>query len=140
MPAFEGLVAAMVAGVAILFVRYGLREWRNDDSHEPLSRRFGLLLDERVAAGYDHCALLIGAGCGFIAIMMVDVLTANLNDPSKAVSIIFALASVGIILSAALSFLIIAFNQPKFLVPPRHRSELGAVTRSRHPGAGLRGR
>ncbi len=49
-----------------------------------------------IAVGYDRSALLLGIGCGFIAIMMADVLTANLNDPGKAVSIIFAVASAGL--------------------------------------------
>jgi hypothetical protein len=112
---------------------------RNIDCHWPLSRRFGLLVDERVAADYDRSALLIGIGCGFIAIMMADALTANLNDPGKAVSIIFAVASAGFILCAALSFLVIAFNRPRFRVPRRRRSEPGALAHARRPGTGLRG-
>ena len=139
MTVFDGIVAVVVAAAAVLLIRYGLREWRNDDCHRPPSRRFGLLVDERVAVGYDRSALLIGIGCGFIAIMMADVLTANLNDPSRAVSIIFAVASAGFILCAALSFLVIAFNRPRFLVPRRHRSEPGAFGHARRPGAGLRG-
>jgi hypothetical protein len=139
MPVFDGIVAVVVAAAAVLLIRSGLREWRNDDRHRPLSRRFGLLVDERVAAGYVRSMLLIGIGCGFIAIMMADVLTANLNDPGKAVSLIFAVASAGFILCAALSFLVIAFNRPRFLVPRRRRSEPGAFGHARRPGAGLRG-
>jgi hypothetical protein len=96
MPVFDWIAAAVFAAAAALLIRSGLREWRNIDCHWPLSRRFGLLVDERVAADYDRSALLIGIGCGFIAIMMADALTANLNDPGKAVSIIFAVASAGL--------------------------------------------
>jgi hypothetical protein len=139
MTVFDGIVAVVVAAAAVLLIRSGFREWRNDDSYQPPARRFGLLVDERVAAGYDRSALLIGIGCGFIAIMMADVLTANLNDPGRAVSLIFAFASAGFILCAALSFLVVAFNRPRFLAPRRRRSEPGAFGHAHRPGAGLRG-
>ena len=139
MPVIGWIVAAVFAAAAVLLIRSGLLEWRNDECHQPLSRRFGLLVDERVAAGYDRSALLIGIGCGFIAIIMADVFTANLNDPGKAVSLIFEVATAGFILCAALSFLVVAFNRPRFLVPRRRRFEPGALTHARRSGVGLRG-
>jgi Na+/citrate or Na+/malate symporter len=98
-----------------------------------------MLVDEKIAAGYDRSAMIIGLGCAFIMVMMIDVLVTNLNDPIEAESLIFVLATVGIIVCAALSFAIIGFNRPKFLVPPCHRGEMGAFAPGRRP-AGRRTR
>jgi hypothetical protein len=92
-----------------------------------------------IAAGYDRSALLLGIGCGFIAIMMADVLTANLNDPGKALSIIFAVASAGLQCALRCPFSSPPFNRPRLLVARRRRSEPGALAHARRPGTGLRG-
>lgn len=134
------LVTCLVAIAAVLFIRSGFGEWRTGDNYRPLSPRYGLLVDKRVSAGYSRSMLIIGLGCGFMAMMMADVLVVELADPGKAETVIFVVATAGMILSCVLALSIIGFNRPKFLVPPRHRAERGAFTPNTPRRPGRKGR
>ena len=133
MLAVGALGITMAAVFAVLLIRSGIREWRHDGAHQVISRRFGVLVDEKLAAGYDRSALIIGLGFAFVAVMMIDVLVSNLKDPVEVESLIFMIATAGFIACAASSFVIIGFNRPKFLVPPCHRGEMGAFASGRRP-------
>jgi uncharacterized membrane protein (DUF485 family) len=135
MSGIDWLVAGLFFIAAALFIRSGLRDWRGTGNPPPLSPRFGLLLDKRFAADLGRSMLIVGLGFGFIAMMMADVLVTDLQTPSTAESVIFAVAVAGMIMSFLLALSVIGFNRPKFLVPPGRRAERGAFTSSVRPGA-----
>lgn len=118
------VVAVVVAWLAVLLIKGGLREWRNAVA-APLSQRFGSLADEQTRAGYDRSGVILGLACVFMAIMLIGFAIINLKHPAQVEAIIEAVSAVGMIICFGLTFLIITFNKPKLLVPPRHREEPG---------------
>ena len=120
-----GLTAVLLAAFAVPVIRSGVREWRNVGI--PLSRRYGLLVDEQTRAGWDRSGLIIGLGFAFMAIMLAGFAITNLQHVSKPDALVLAAAAAGMIVCFALQFSILVLNRPKFLVPPQHRSEPGAL-------------
>lgn len=137
--AFE-LIAVLPAAFAVRVIRSGWREWRHAGGSTPLSRRYGLLVDQDTRAGWDRSGLIIGLGFAFMAIMLADFGMINLRHAIKAEALVFAAAAAGMIVCFALYLSILSFNRPKFLVPPQHRSEPGAFAAQRRRAGGRHAR
>ncbi|WAX76853.1 hypothetical protein [Streptomyces sp. KMM 9044] len=63
--------------------------------------------------------------------IMLLLLTAWVDESSMWNGVIFLLSTCVILLSLTLEMLVILFNQPKFIVPPHMRSELGILANNR---------
>lgn len=132
------LVAVIVVACSVLFIRSGLREWRGGGT--PVSRRYGLLVDDASRAAWDRAGLVIGLGFAFMAVMLADFGLINPRHPIRAELLIAAAAGAGMVLCIGLFWTIGSFNWPKFLVPPRHRDEPGALAFQRHRREGRHAR
>jgi hypothetical protein len=133
-----GLLAVACVAVAVRFIWAGLQEWRGGGGR-PLSRD-GFLVDEQTRAGWDRSGLIMGLVAVFIAVMLADAGIINFNDPVRAEVLVFAAAVVGLVICVGLYSTILFFNRPKFLVPPRHRGELGAFAAQRRQREGRHAR
>ena len=75
-----------------------------------------------------------------MAIMLADFAFINFKSPAKGEVLVAAAAVVGLVICAEFYSSILFFNRPKFLVPPRHRGELGAFAAQRRQRAGRHAR
>ena len=75
-----------------------------------------------------------------MAVMLADFAVMDLRNVNGVEALVFALAAVGMFICFWLVFFIISFNRPKFLVPSRHRGELGAFAAQRRRREGRHAR
>lgn len=129
-----GLLAVVCAALAVRFIWAGLQEWRGGGGR-PLSQAGGLV-GEQTRAAWDRSGLIMGLMAVFMAVMLAGGGIINFNDPVRAEVLVFAAAVVGLIICAGLYSSILFFNRPKFLVPPRHRGEMGAFAAQRRQREG----
>lgn len=129
----SGAAAVLLAWLALRLIKAGVREWR-DTGHEPLSHqmRSMAMMDDESLAGRDRGAIIMGLSFAFwSAPFAVVALAGNdlgQNTPLRLMwAFIAVLGFAGFLICVALYELILNFNRPKFLVPPKHRHEPGAI-------------
>lgn len=125
MQVVSGILALVPATLAVAFIRGGLREWRGGTG-TPLSQRFGFLLDRGSRAALDRSGVVTGLLFAFFALLLADLAIVNFQHPVKAEAFVLLVAILGMLICAVLHVVILTFNQPKFLIPPRRRDEPGA--------------
>lgn len=138
-----GAATVLAALTARWLISAGIREWRNAGGR-PVSDqlRFGSM-DAEMRASFDRGGLFLGLSCAFLALetsaMTVggDGLADGSGTSGQAAwdMVLLALMGVGLLGflgCAGLFGLIRYFNWPKFLVPPRHRGDLGAIAGRRY--------
>jgi hypothetical protein len=125
------LVALILASTSWYVIRVAVRAWRGAGT--PLSKRSATsLMDPDFRAGLDRGGLVFGLAWGFMALMLGGfVLASAFHAESRVVGGALSGAAVAMVACIGLGCSIVEFNRPKFLVPPRHRSEPGALAARR---------
>ncbi len=126
-----GAVAVVVGCLGAMLIRYGVRDWRAAGGGTLSQRLATGLMDAESRAGYERGSLILGLAFAFMAAMLAVAAVAG-PRLGKGTSLGVVWVSVGAASGAAMLVCILLFgliknfNHPKFLVPPRHRGELGA--------------
>ncbi len=127
------VVAAVLAAVSAYFIKVGLGEWRATGT--PMSQRSATgRMDPATRAGLERGGVIFGLGLALIALIVAGGGTAQqFRHPSHEATVIvgtlFAVMALAMIACIALGCLIVSFNRPRFLVPPRHRGKPGLLSR-----------
>jgi hypothetical protein len=139
MSILDAILAIIVAAVAVSFIRPGIMKWRNAGT--PLSQwSVTAFMDRDTRAGMDRGGLIVGLGLAFFAVMLAAGAFA-LPHPDKGAQLVAGVVALAALFAMAgciaVALSIIHFNRPKFLVPPQHRGELGALASRRRRRKGL---
>lgn len=119
-----GILALILEALAVVVVRSSWREWRKQGG-PPDSEWLGRFKDRAGRSKLDRGGLVLGFNVACMGVIIGVGGVIDWNQPNTAMAWAFVAALTGFFPSIALYWLIVSFNRPKFLVPPRHRNEPG---------------
>lgn len=138
----SGAGAVLLIWLAVWLIRAGVREWR-DIGPEPLSQRMRFMptMDDEALVGRDRGSIIMGLCFAPWSVpFAVVALTGNDLGQNTSLKLMWAFIAVlgfaVFLICMALYVLILNFNRPKFLVPPQHRHEPGAIAGRRRKREG----